>query len=59
MTRLNTEVNRIIADAAIRERMAGLNIDLQGGSPEEFAAFIHGEAGKIRDLVRASGIKAD
>jgi tripartite-type tricarboxylate transporter receptor subunit TctC len=59
VSRLNAEVNKIIADPAVRERLAGLNIDLVGGPPNEFEAFIRTEADKIRELVRLSGAKAN
>ncbi len=57
--RLNTEVNKIIADPVVRARMAALNIDLVGGTPAAFADFIKAEAGKIAELVRAAGAKAN
>jgi tripartite-type tricarboxylate transporter receptor subunit TctC len=55
--RLNTEVNKVLKDPVVRERMAALNIDLVGGTPDEFAAFIRAEAGKVRDIAKASGIQ--
>lgn len=57
--RLNVEVNKIVADPIVRERMAALNIDLVGGTPAAFADFIKAEAGKIGELVRISGAKAN
>lgn len=55
--RLNTEVNKILKDPVVRERMATLNIDLVGGTSDEFAAFIRAEASKVRDIAKASGIR--
>lgn len=57
--RLNAELNKIIADPSVRERMAALNIDLVGGSPASFGEFIKAEATKIKELVRLSGAKAN
>ena len=57
--RLNTELNKIVADPVVRERMAALNIDLVGGTPAAFADFIKAEASKIAELVRISGAKAN
>lgn len=59
VSRLNAEINRIISDPVIRDRLASLNIDLVGGSPGEFDAFIRAETEKIRELVRLSGAKAN
>jgi tripartite-type tricarboxylate transporter receptor subunit TctC len=55
--RLNAELNKIVADPTVRERMAALNIDLVGGTPAAFADFIKAETGKIAELVRISGAK--
>lgn len=57
--RLNAELNKVVADPAVRERMAALNIDLVGGTPAAFSDFIKAEAGKIAELVRISGAKAN
>ncbi len=55
--RLNAELNKIIADPTVRERMAALNIELVGGTSAAFGDFIKAEAGKIAELVRISGAK--
>ena len=57
--RLNAELNKIVADPVVRERMAALNIELVGGTPAAFGDFIKAEAGKITELVRISGAKAN
>jgi tripartite-type tricarboxylate transporter receptor subunit TctC len=57
--RLNAELNKIVADPAVRERMAALNIELVGGTSAAFGDFIKAESGKIAELVRISGAKAN
>ncbi len=57
--RLNAELNKIVADPVVRERMAALNIELVGGTPAAFGDFIKAEAGKITELVRIAGAKAN
>jgi tripartite-type tricarboxylate transporter receptor subunit TctC len=57
--RLNAELNKIVADPTVRERMAALNIELVGGTSAAFGDFIKAEAGKIAELVRISGAKAN
>ena len=57
--RLNAELNKIVADPVVRERMAALNIELVGGTPAAFGDFIKAEGGKITELVRISGAKAN
>ncbi|KUL94651.1 hypothetical protein DK26_17240 [Bosea sp. WAO] len=57
--RLNAELNKIVADPTVRERMAALNIELVGGTSAAFGDFIKAETGKIAELVRISGAKAN
>lgn len=57
--RLNAELNKIVADPTVRERMAALNIELVGGTSAAFGDFIKAESGKIAELVRISGAKAN
>jgi tripartite-type tricarboxylate transporter receptor subunit TctC len=56
---VNAEVNRALADAATRDRLLGLGIEPRPGTPDAFRAFVADQAAAMRDLVRASGAKAD
>ena len=59
ISRLNTESNRILAMPEIKERMAGVGIETTGGSPEDFAKFIHDEIAKWGPVVKAAGIQPE
>jgi tripartite-type tricarboxylate transporter receptor subunit TctC len=55
VTRLNTEVNRILKTPEIRDKLVGMGaIDL-GGTPEEFAKFNAEELKRYEAIVRDSG----
>jgi tripartite-type tricarboxylate transporter receptor subunit TctC len=56
---VNAEVNRLLADAATRERLLGLGIEPRPGTPGAFRALVAEQATAMRELIRASGAKAE
>jgi tripartite-type tricarboxylate transporter receptor subunit TctC len=59
-------VNKIQADSAkvlampdVRERLAGLGLEVVGSSPEQFDAFVRAEIAKWAKVVKDNNIKAD
>ena len=59
-------VNKIHADSAkvlampdVRERLAGLGLEVVGSSPEQFDAFVRAEIAKWAKVVKDNNIKAD
>jgi tripartite-type tricarboxylate transporter receptor subunit TctC len=52
---LNDALNEILDRPEIQERFAALNIDLVGGTPEEFASFIADQTKMLGELVELSG----
>jgi len=61
-----TIVNRIYADSAkvlampdVRERLAGLGLEVVGSTPEQFDAFVRAEIAKWAKVIRDNNIKAD
>jgi tripartite-type tricarboxylate transporter receptor subunit TctC len=59
VAKLNTEFNRIMTLADVREKLAGIGLDVAGGSPEVLAAYTRSELAKWAKVVRESGAKAD
>ncbi len=59
VTAVNAEVNRALEDTAIRDRLLGLGIEPRPGTPAAFRAHVAEQAATMRDLIRASGAKAD
>jgi len=59
IARLNTEVNKFLRSADVTERFKVQGIDVLGGSPADFAAFIRQDVTKYAKLVKTAGIKID
>ena len=59
IAKLNAEVNKLLRSADIVERFAVQGIDVIGGTPAEFAAFIRQDVAKYAKLVTTAGIKID
>jgi len=59
VARLNAEVNRILAQEDVRERLIVLGTEPIGGSPQQFAALIKKDIARWAEAIRASGTKAE
>ncbi len=59
ITRLNTELIRILQLADVKERFANLGVDTITSTPAEFSAFIKSEIVKYTKLTNELGIKID
>jgi tripartite-type tricarboxylate transporter receptor subunit TctC len=57
--KLQTEVNQILADPAVKQRLLALGLEPRGGTPTAFAAFIDAESRKWSDVIRKANIKGD
>jgi tripartite-type tricarboxylate transporter receptor subunit TctC len=57
VTRLNTEVNRILAQPDFVERLAGLGATALGGTPEQVTALIRSDMAKYAKAIKDSGAK--
>jgi len=56
---LNRALVATLADAAVKKSLADLGVDIIGGSPEAFAAYIRSEIPKWTAIIKASGAKLD
>lgn len=56
---LNGAVNKILAQPALRERLAGMGVEPMGGTPAEFATFRDSEIKKWGEVVRRAGVTID
>jgi tripartite-type tricarboxylate transporter receptor subunit TctC len=59
VTRLHSDVTRVLAQPAVKERVASLGFDIVASTPEQFTAQIRSEITKWGKVIRAAGIKAE
>jgi tripartite-type tricarboxylate transporter receptor subunit TctC len=59
VTRLNTEIVKILQTADMRERLTKLASEVMADTPEQFAAFQKAEIAKWARVVKDSGARID
>ena len=59
VAKLNTELNRILGMADVREKLAVLGADPLGGTPEAFGTLIRNSVAKYVKVVKDADIKVD
>jgi tripartite-type tricarboxylate transporter receptor subunit TctC len=59
IAKLNAEFNRIMTLADVREKLAGIGLDVAGGSADVLAGYTRSELAKWAKVVKESGAKAD
>ena len=59
VAKLNAAVVKLLADPEVKKKLAEQGAEPHGEKPEQFAAFIRGEAAKWGKVVRDSGATAD
>jgi tripartite-type tricarboxylate transporter receptor subunit TctC len=56
---LNRALTATLADAGVKKSLGDLGLDVIGGTPDEFAAYIKSEIPKWTAIIKASGAKLD
>jgi len=59
VSRLNAEIVKALESQEVRERFAAQGVELSGGTPAEFDAFLRREIAKWGTIVRAAGMTAN
>ena len=59
ITKLNTEIIKVLRIPEVKERLNGEGVEVVGSSPEELEAFVRKEIAKNAKLVRSARIRAD
>lgn len=54
VARLNAEINKLLAQPDVREKLLAMGADPQGTTPEEFGRFIQGEIGRWGKMIKPS-----
>lgn len=57
--RLNTALGKVLAAPDVRQRLQELAATPEPGTPEQMRSFAAAEIKRWRDVVKASGAKAD
>lgn len=57
--RLNTDINAILADPAVKKTLNAQGFELIGGTPEQFGALIRDESVKWAPVIQKTGAKID
>jgi tripartite-type tricarboxylate transporter receptor subunit TctC len=57
--KLNAQVNKTLAMPDVKQRLDQLGLEVAGGKPEEFDAFVKKEAAKVTRLVKAGLLKVE
>jgi tripartite-type tricarboxylate transporter receptor subunit TctC len=59
IARLNSEINKILADPATRQKLVDAGANVVPLSTENFAAFVQAESEKYQRIIRETGVKPD
>jgi tripartite-type tricarboxylate transporter receptor subunit TctC len=59
ITRLNTEINKVLADPATRQKLVDAGANVEPMSLEQFSAFVNAERDKYERIIKLTGVKAD
>lgn len=59
ISKLNTEVRRILAFEDVRTRISGLGAEVSTNTPEQFVEFIRAEIAKWEKVVKVAGARVD
>lgn len=57
--KLNAQVNRILGLPDVKQRLDQLGLEVEGGKPEAFDAFVKKESAKVQRLVKAGLLKVE
>src|ERR1051325_7341634 len=59
IARLNSEINKVLADPATRRKLLDAGANVEPMSIEKFAAFVNAEREKYERIIKLTGVKAD
>ena len=59
VSRLNSEINAVMKQPDVVQKLNAQGFDLVGGTPEEFGRLIRGEIERWTPVIRKVGLKVD
>jgi len=59
ITRVNAEMQKFVKDQATRDKLGALGMVLEGGTPEQMAAYIREESDRWGKVIKQMGLKLD
>jgi tripartite-type tricarboxylate transporter receptor subunit TctC len=59
VAKINRDVNAVLRQPDVRERLTGLGMDVRPGTPESLGTLVRGEIKKWTEVGRAANIKVD
>jgi len=59
IARMNAEVNAAVADAEVRQKAEAAGLQLRGGTPAQFSAFMEAETRKWSQIIQVAHITAE
>lgn len=57
VAKLNAEVDRLLRQDDVRQRLGNLGVEAAGGAPEEFGTYLRAEIQKWARLIKESGVR--
>ena len=59
LDKLNHEVNKALQLPDVKQRLDQLGLEIEGGTPEKFDAFIKSQAARLTELIKAGAVQVE
>jgi len=59
IAKLNADINKALQEPSVAKRLDEAGIEIGGGTPEAFDAYVRAEVAKFDKLVKAAGVRLD
>ncbi|OGA02057.1 MAG: hypothetical protein A3H35_12535 [Betaproteobacteria bacterium RIFCSPLOWO2_02_FULL_62_17] len=59
VSKVNTDIQRLLALAEVKQRLAGAGLDPQGDTPEQFTKYFRDEIAKWANVVKTTGMQIE
>lgn len=57
--KLNVEINAALEQPDVRGKLEAAGVEIQGGTPQDYAKLIHSDLAKWHKVIKAAGLKAE